>query len=66
MKLEIVLICFVFGLFFGRQLPQVIEVEGAVLVDALVDVEVLAVFLFNKNMAAIRADDKKRSSAPLQ
>jgi len=44
----------VFGKIFLRQPFEVIEIEYTVLVDAFVDVEVLAV-LFDKYMPAVRA-----------
>ena len=56
MKLEFVLVLLVFGLFLGRQPIDISEVERAFLVDTLVDVEVLTVFLLDKNMAAVWAD----------
>ena len=56
MKLEFVLVLLIFGSFLWRQPVDISEVERTFLVDTLVDVEVLTVFLLDKNVAAVRAD----------
>ena len=45
----------IFGKVFRGQLFEIIEIEYTVLVDAFVDVEMLAVLLFDKYMPAVRA-----------
>ena len=53
-QLELMLVLPVIGKVFMGQPFEVIEIEYTVLVDAFVDVEVLAVLLLGKYMAAIR------------
>jgi len=52
MKLEFMLVLPVFGKIFRRQLSEVVKVEGTVLVDALMNVEMLAVLLLDENVSA--------------
>ena len=49
------LVLLIFGKVFRGQLFEIIEIEYTVLIDAFVDVEVLAVLLFDKYMPAVRA-----------
>lgn len=49
------LILLIFSQFFRRELFEGIEVEGTFLVNAFMDVEMLTVLLFNKDVSAVRA-----------
>jgi hypothetical protein len=45
----------VFGKVFLRQFTEIGKVEGTVLVDALVNVKMLAILLFGQSVTAVRA-----------
>jgi hypothetical protein len=54
-ELEFMPILPIFGLFFRKQLSKGIQVEEAVPVDALMDIEMLAVLLLDEYVSAVRA-----------
>ena len=54
-QLELMIVLLIFGIVLRGQLFEIIEIEYTVFIDAFVDVEVLAVLLFDKYMPAVRA-----------
>jgi len=59
-EFEFMFVLLVFSKIFRRQLPKGIQIEGTVLVDTLVDVEMLTILLFDKGMPTVRAKQSNR------